>query len=88
MLLWFFGIIDVLAAIAFVGIVFDHPFNHLQAGMGLAIIVKGLITMPDILSVVDVIIGLLMFWFFWHTHQTAALCLAIYLAFKGLYSFV
>lgn len=80
------GIIDLLAAAALIGIHLGHPFEHLQAGMALAIIMKGVVFISDILSLIDVSIGILMFVLFWVEAPTLALVAGIWLIYKGLYA--
>jgi hypothetical protein len=80
------GIIDLLAAAALIGIYLEHPILHLQAGMGLAITMKGLIFFSDVLSWIDIVIGISMFVFFWFAAPKLALAMGIWLIYKGIYS--
>lgn len=80
------GIIDILAAGALIGVYFGHPIPHLQAGMGLALTMKGLLFITDILSILDIIIGIGMFVLFWVVAPKFALACAIWLLYKGIYA--
>ncbi len=80
------GVIDLLCATALLGLYFGHPFNQLQAGMGLAIVMKGAVFFSDVLSLLDIAIGVTMFVLFWIEAPRLALAMAIWLVYKGLYS--
>jgi hypothetical protein len=58
----------------------------MQAGMGLAIIMKGLVFFSNILSMLDIAIGVAMFALFWFEAPKLALAMAIWLIYKGVYS--
>jgi hypothetical protein len=81
------GIIDVLCAISMAGIVLGYPLPHLQAISALALIIKGVLFINDVISVIDIAVGIAMFILLWITAPTIALGLAVYLGIKGLMSF-
>lgn len=80
------GIVDLLAAGALVSLYFGHPIYHLQAGMGLALVAKGLLFMPNVLSIIDVVIGIAMFVLFWIAAPQLALIMGLWLVYKGITS--
>ena len=80
------GLIDLLASIALLGIYFEHPIPHMQAGMALGLIAKGILFINDILSVLDIVIGIAMFVFFWAVAPKLALAMGIWLIYKGIYA--
>lgn len=83
----FLGLIDLLASLSLITALLGWPLDHLQAGTALILIGKGAFFIKDILSVFDILIGLSMFWLLWFSSPALSLGLAVYLAFKGLYSF-
>ena len=54
--------------------------------MGFALIMKGLLFIVDILSWLDIAIGIGMFVLFWVAAPNVALIAAIWLVYKGLHS--
>ena len=80
------GLIDLLAATALFLVYFEHPFKHLQAGIALALMMKGVLFIGDILSLIDIAIGILMFVLFWLDAPLLALSAGIWLVYKGLYA--
>jgi Na+/H+ antiporter NhaA len=80
------GIIDALSAISCAAIFFGHPLGQFQAAMGLALIGKGAFFIEDIVSVLDIACGIVMFLLLWFSWPTIALSLAIYLGFKATLS--
>ncbi len=82
------GIIDILSAGALLSTYFGHPLPHLQAGMALALLGKGLFFITDVLSWIDIIIAVCMFIFFWVEAPTVALVMATWLLYKGLYAWL
>lgn len=80
------GVIDILCAVALLALYFGHPIPHLQAGMAVALIGKGIMFISDILSILDIILGITMFVLFWVEAPNLALGMAIWLLYKGLYA--
>jgi|GEM_PF-7113043 len=84
---WLLGAIDVLCAISLAAAALGYPLPHLQAGAAFMLLVKGFMFITDVVSVLDVIAALCMFWLLWQSSMTLALGLAVYLGLKGLLSF-
>lgn len=80
------GLIDILAAVALFSIYFGSPIERLQAGMALGLMMKGILFISDILSILDIIIGILMFVLFWLIAPKLALAMGIWLLYKGIYA--
>jgi len=82
------GVVDVIAAGALIALFFGHPIFHLQAGMAIALMGKGFLFLPDILSILDIAIGIVMLTLFWIEAPVLALGMAIWLLYKGLYAWL
>ncbi|MBR9700283.1 hypothetical protein GOV11_00250 [Candidatus Woesearchaeota archaeon] len=84
---YIFGAIDILAGVTLISNSLGFPLEFIQAAAALALIVKGIFTVKDILSILDVIIGVVMFVLLWIAAPTLALSLGIYLCIKGAATF-
>lgn len=80
------GLIDILAAVALFALYFDNPFGRLQAGMSLGLMMKGVLFITDVLSWIDIAIGILMLVLFWVEAPKLALAAGIWLLYKGIYA--
>ena len=87
-IVWLLGAVDVLCAISLAAAALGYPIGHLQASAAFGLLLKGGFFITDIISIIDVIIALVMFWLLWFPHPTLALGLAVYLGLKGVISFV
>lgn len=86
-LLLVLGTIDMLCAISLAALSLGHPLPHLQAGAALMLIAKSVFFIKDVVSIIDIAVGITMFALFWMSAPTLALALAIYLGFKAIISY-
>jgi hypothetical protein len=80
--------IDLLCAISLAALVLGYPLPHLQAGAALMLIAKSVFFITDVISILDIAVGITMFVLLWVSAPTLALGLAIYLGFKAVISFI
>jgi hypothetical protein len=88
MLLPILAAIDLLCAISLAALCLGFPLQHLQAGAALMLIAKSAFFITDVISILDIAVGVTMFVLLWISAPTLALGLAIYLGFKAAISFV
>jgi hypothetical protein len=81
------GAVDLICAGALAFLAFGTPLYPLQAGAALLLLLKAAFYIGDMLSIVDVVAGLLMLGLIWFEAPILALVLALYLGGKALYSF-
>jgi len=87
MLHYLLGIVDFLAAGSLALLALGSGVPHIQAASALALVVKGTFYINDVLSVIDIALGITLFALLWIDAPLLALSLAIYLGFKGVYTF-
>lgn len=82
------GAIDMLCAISLAALALGYPLPHLQAGAALMLMAKSLFFIKDVVSIIDLAVGVTMFVLLWITAPTLTIALAIYLGFKAIISYV
>ena len=87
MLLIILGAIDVLGAVCAAAQALGYPLYFIQAAAALGLIIKGIIFYDDVVSWIDILIGIMLFIMFWVSMPTMALAIALYLGFKAILSF-
>lgn len=79
--------VDLLCAISLAALALGFPIPHLQAAAALGLMLKGIAFISDVVSIIDIAIGVAMIVLLWVEAPMLALGLAIYLALKALASF-
>jgi hypothetical protein len=79
--------VDLLCAVSLAALALGYPIPHLQAAAALALVLKGIAFISDVVSIIDIVIGAAMFVLLWVQAPMLALGLAIYLGLKALASF-
>lgn len=79
--------IDLLCAVSLAATALGYPLPPLQAASAFALVAKGVLFINDVVSVIDVAIGIAMIVLLWIQAPTLAIALAIYLGIKAMASF-
>ena len=79
--------IDLLCAISLAAIAIGYPLPALQAASAFALIGKGILFINDVVSIIDIAIGITMLVLLWMQAPALAIGIAVYLGIKGMASF-
>jgi hypothetical protein len=78
--------IDLLCAVSLVAMALGYPLPPLHAASAFALMVKGVFFINDVVSVIDIAVGIAMLVLLWIQAPTLAIALAIYLGIKAMAS--
>jgi len=81
-----YGFLDVLAATVIIIMQFHSIAWRISVGLALYLIIKSLLYVRDVMSWVDLVVGIYMIILVWHGNLILTIIFSGYLAAKGLWS--